>query len=196
MSSTNHFLSGKVMTHLMIGPWQINECPTDYPLAKEWMALFICLPEMKWIHISGYEFPQASNEYDLFQAKLWMLLITLSWHTVSTSVGNCLAVMNTGGHYQSFTKVEILETMGENCILYVRSYLSFYIHIDTTIDKGDNKKCNNKEKGQSSKNKPNAIPAWSEWPNIVINKRGIWSNTDRRRKIVEVGLKGRRSRTQ
>jgi len=50
-----------------------------------------------------------------------------------------------------FTKVEILETMGENCILYFRSYLSFYIHIDTTIDKGDNKKCNNKEKGPSSK---------------------------------------------
>jgi len=50
-----------------------------------------------------------------------------------------------------FTKVEILETMGENCILCFRSYLSFYIHIDTTIDKGDNKKCNNKEKGPSSK---------------------------------------------
>jgi len=51
-----------------------------------------------------------------------------------------------------FTKVEILETMGENGMLYFRSYLSFYIvHIDTTIDKGDNKKCNNKEKGPSSK---------------------------------------------
>jgi len=50
-----------------------------------------------------------------------------------------------------FTKVKILETMGENCILCFRSYLSFNIHIDTTIDKGDNKKCNNKEKGPSSK---------------------------------------------
>jgi len=50
-----------------------------------------------------------------------------------------------------FTKVKILETMGGNCILCFRSYLSFYIHIDTTIDKGDNKKCNNKEKGPSSK---------------------------------------------
>ena len=50
-----------------------------------------------------------------------------------------------------FTKVEILKTMGENCMLYFRSYLPFYIHIDTTIDKGDNKKCNNKEKGPSRK---------------------------------------------
>ena len=39
-----------------------------------------------------------------------------------------------------FTKVKILKTMGENCILYFRSYLPFYIHIDMTIDKGDNKK--------------------------------------------------------
>jgi len=50
-----------------------------------------------------------------------------------------------------FTKVEILETMGENCILYFRSYLSFYIHGDTTIDKRNNKMCDNKEKGPSSK---------------------------------------------
>ena len=29
-----------------------------------------------------------------------------------------------------FTKVEILETMGENCMLYFRSYLPSYIHGD------------------------------------------------------------------
>jgi len=29
-----------------------------------------------------------------------------------------------------FTKVEILETMGENCILYFQSYLPSYIHGD------------------------------------------------------------------
>jgi len=35
MSRSIHFLPGKVMIHLMIGPWQINEHPNEYSLAKE-----------------------------------------------------------------------------------------------------------------------------------------------------------------
>jgi len=50
-----------------------------------------------------------------------------------------------------FTKVEILEIMGENCIFCFRSYLPSYIYGDTTIDKRNNKKCNNKKKGPSRK---------------------------------------------
>jgi len=43
MSRGIHFLPGKVMIYLMIGPWQINEHLNEYPLAKEWAAPFISL---------------------------------------------------------------------------------------------------------------------------------------------------------
>jgi len=29
------------MIYLMIGPWQINEYPNEYSLAKEWAGAFI-----------------------------------------------------------------------------------------------------------------------------------------------------------
>jgi len=35
MSRSIHSQPGKVMIHLMIGPWQINEQPNEYSLAKE-----------------------------------------------------------------------------------------------------------------------------------------------------------------
>jgi len=45
---------------------------------------------------------------------------------------------------------------------------------NTTIDKENNKKSAIiKRKVKAERNRPNAIPAQLEWPNMVIDKRGI-----------------------
>jgi len=44
---------------------------------------------------------------------------------------------------------------------------------NTTIDKINNKSAIIKEKVKAERNRPSARPAQLEWPNIVIDKRGI-----------------------